>query len=636
MAAHPAAASGRRRTRGARLRLVGVGSAAVVVMVAGGALVCAVLARADLASARTGLVAGQSALLRTDPAVARAAFRSADAALARAERRLGSWEAVPGRLLPVVRQNLDVETAVVRGGRRVAAAGLLGASLVATIPTDGGRLAPQWRGGAVALDPIVRAGRIAARIGAQMGEARRLVASSGTSLLAPSVRRARAAVLETIDDARHRVEVAEAVSFLVPRMLGKDGPRRWLVGAENSGELRGRGGYIGSVGVLEVDAGRLHMGPFVATTDLPPLAPAPAAPLPLEYRRHYVALGALDSWPNLTMSPDFSSAASVLLDRLTASGGPTAGGVIATDPRALSYLLSVTGPVAVEGVAEPISADTVVDWSLNRAYFEFPDEAARKQVLGRIAGAVWGRIAMGGGLDGRRLAEAIGRALVERHAVLYSLDRREQEVIDRVGAGGGLSSDLGDYVLVVGQNMGENKMDYYVQREVNYRGRVRRDGSVDSRLSVVVRNLADPASALPDYVGGARPDIALGAGSVRTYLSVFVPEQAVIHEVRQGGVVTGGFDNRLELGKRLFGTYLEIGPGQAKEVSIRYHVPRALAPGGYRLTLQNQATVRPDEWSVEVDLPGGGGGRALRWEGPLVADRRIGVASHAPSSGGDP
>ena len=619
-------ASGGRAGPRRGLRPVLVGAAALLVIAGGWSAVAAAVARSGLLSAGADLRVGRDALVHHDPAGARTAFRRAGATLARADRVLGSWPVWPDRLLPVVRQNIEVEKALVRGGRQVAAAGLDGASIVAAVPLEAGRLAPRWQGGVVDLGPVVRAGEVAPRMTRHLAAARHLVASSPGLLLLPWVGRARSDALATIEEARRKAEVVESVSFLVPRILGNDGPRRWIVGAENSGELRGRGGYIGSLGVLETDAGRLRLGRFTATTDLPPLSSAAGSTLPAEYRRHYARLGALDSWPNLMMSPDFASAASLLLDRLRASGGPTGGGVIANDPQALSYLLAVTGPVVVAGVPEPISAENVVEWSLNRAYAEFHDDRARKQVLSDIAAAVWGRVATGDGIDGARLAEAVGRALTERHAVLYSEDRREEEAIDRIGVGGRLRSGAGDYVLVLGQNMGENKMDYYVQRHVTYRAEVRRDGSVDSRISVVVRNLADPKVVLPDYVGGPRPAIALGAGTVRTYLSVFVPEEAVIRDFRQDGKLTVGFDNRLELGKREFGTYLEVRAGQAREVSIRYRLPGAGAAADYRLTLQNQATVHPDAWSVEVETPGGTKRRFLRWAGPLVADRTIGGA----------
>ncbi|HET7488919.1 MAG TPA: DUF4012 domain-containing protein [Acidimicrobiales bacterium] len=615
MAVRPSTRPRRRLGRRALFAVAGV-----LVLAAGGASAwAAVLARSHLGDARTHLEAGRAALLRPDAASAAASFRRADRSLAAAQSQLGAWWAAPGRLLPVVRQNVGVEAAVARAGRQVAAAGLVGASMAGGLPLDGGRLAPEWRDGAVALDPIEQVGRTIPRVRARLVTAERILASSPRSLLLPEVKGARSDALTTVADARRKADVAGAVAFLVPRMLGAGGARHWIVGAENSGELRGRGGYIGAMGVLEADTGRVHMGPFVATTDLPPLLGVSASTLPPEYR-HYVDLGALNAWPNLTMSPDFSSAAAVLLDRLGASGGPMAEGVIATDPQALSYLLSATGPVSVDGLPEQITADNVVGWSLNRAYFEFPDDRTRKEILGRIASAVWSRALAGQDVAGRPLAAALGRALVEGHARLYSKDRAEEQAIVRAGVGGTIRSTPGDYLLVVGQNMGENKMDYYVRRAVSYRARVDSDGSVESVLRISVRNEASPTTAIPDYLGGPRPAISLPAASVRTYLSAFVPERAELQEFSEAGRPKDGFDNRPELGKRLFGTYLDVGPGEEREVSIRYRVPHAAGRHGYRLTVQNQSTVRPDDLTVAVDLPGRDD---LRWKGPLVGDRSL-------------
>jgi len=60
----------------------------------------------------------------------------------------------------------------------------------------------------------------------------------------------------------------------------------------------------------------------------------------------------------------------MLLGSLEAAANVPADGLIALDPIALSYLLRSTGPVEVPGIPEPLNASNVVEWSLNRIYFE--------------------------------------------------------------------------------------------------------------------------------------------------------------------------------------------------------------------------------------------------------------------------
>jgi hypothetical protein len=294
-------------------------------------------------------------------------------------------------------------------------------------------------------------------------------------------------------------------------------------------------------------------------------------------------------------------------------------------------VLEVTGPLTVRGIPEPVTAANVVDWTLSRSY-TLPDEE-RARVQAAIVEAVWERIASGD-VDPGGLLRAVARGLGERRMVVYSTDRAEQAQIERLGMAGEVAGRRGDYLLVLAQNMGENKMDYHLARTVAYRGRVAADGSIESRLDVTIRNTAPP-DPLPDEVGGPRPKLKLAAGEARSYLSALVPEDAVLQEVRIDGRRTRDFAVRSELGKRLFSTYVEAGPGVSRTVSFRYYVPRVLERGRYVLTIQNQATARPDHVSVRVRLPSGAAVRlprgfdrlardeTLAWAAPLVHEQHL-------------
>lgn len=604
------------------------------------AMATAALVREDLARAREHMLAARSALRAVSPEGATQALDRAEEALVRAERRLTSWPTLPGRLVPGVRGNLRAATALVRSGRELAAAGRESVAVVKALPFEDGRLVAPWSDGAVDPGPFSRAAGPAARVRAHVARAERLLRSSGGILLLPQLRDARQEALGVLAEARRQAEVAAAATRIIPRAFAADGSRTWLLGAENTAELRGRGGYIGSLGVVEADHGRLRLARFLPTSQLPALdLVLGGAAVPEEYRQHYRRLGGLGAWANLAMSPNFPSGARLLLSRLEASGGPKASGLVAMDPTALAYLLEVTGPVEVEGIPEPLTVGNVVDWSLNRIYFEYEGSGEeRKERLADIAQAVWGRV-ISGEVDPARLAESLGRALAGRHLVVYSADPREQALIEQLGIAGKVEGTDGDYLLVLGQNYGENKMDYYLQREVTYRGEVAADGAIDARLEVTVRNTAPADVSLPDAVGGARPRLKLEAGHARSYLSVFVPGRAILQNVLIDGTPTTNFDNRVELGKRMFATYVEVAPGGSQKVAFQYRVPDVLVAGRYRLTLQNQATVHPDEVSLRVAVPPGAvidlregfvRGKTLVWKGALTSDLDLAAEVEVP------
>jgi hypothetical protein len=411
------------------------------------------------------------------------------------------------------------------------------------------------------------------------------------------------------------------------------------VGAENTAELRGRGGYVGALSVVQAEQGQLSLEEFIPTSALPPLNIGDGTEVPSEYQKHYKNLAALEAWPNLLMSPHFPSGGRLLLTALEPAG-LKASGLISMDPRGLGYLLEAAGPIRVEGIPEPVTSSNIADWSLNQAYFQFQGSGQeRKEVLGDVAQAVWRRLISGQGVDPTRLAQGVGRALSERRLVVYSTDATEQALIESLGIGGAVEEVSGDYLLVFGQNFGENKMDYYLERHIAYRGEVQLDGSIESVLEVTVRNLAPSADSLPDIVGGSRPRLQLDPGIARSYLSVLVPPKADLVGVLVDGEPIDDFRSRPELGKRLFSVYLDVGPGESKKVAFGYRVPRVLEGNHYRLTVQNQAMVRPETMSVSVKIPpssvirlreGFLSGKELSWEGTIDSDNRLAAEVNVP------
>jgi hypothetical protein len=292
--------------------------------------------------------------------------------------------------------------------------------------------------------------------------------------------------------------------------------------------------------------------------------------------------------------------------------------------------MQATGPVQVAGVPDTLTAANVVDWALNRIYaLDASHQDQRKATLADIAQAVWQRI-----LTGRAspvpLAHALGRALREGHLLVYSNDRAEQTDFSSLGITGEVNQLSGDYLMVLTQNFGENKMDYYMQRDVTYRGRPAADGSLDVNLQVTLHNRAPAGVALTDFVGGARPHLGLPANTGRSYLSVFVPSSARLNAVSVDGAAAKDVDNAPELGRRYFATPVDVSAGASVSVVFSYTVPKAFAGGLYRLSVQNQATVHPDRLSVDVTLPdgvrppGGPTSQALTWSGRLTSDLHLG------------
>lgn len=627
------------RTGPLRSRIYGVALAALLALACAPGAFLALSARGDLLSAQNSLLEARRGAVELDPQVARAHLARAQGSFGSAEDKLTSPATLGLRAIPGLNNNLEVPLTIARLGDSLVQAGRSGLELLEALPFAGGRPSASFGGGVLDLAPFAAASEPAQKLQRELNEAARLLHRTPATLLLPPVADARRRGLDLLSDASAQADTAAAGAFLVPRLFGAAGPRTWVVGAENNAELRGRGGYMGSFGILSADAGRLALADFRPTSALPPLPQDESenAAIEAEFRDRYFALGGAVAWQNLFMSPNFPTGAGMFLGNLGQSAGIQADGVIGLDPVALSYLLRATGPVVVPGIPEPLNAENIVDWSLNRIYFLAGNNDERRELLSIIAATVWGRLLNDPNLDFAQLSKAVGQALTERRLVLYSADPEEQRVIERLGIGGAVSGTNDDYLLLVGQNVAENKMDYYMDRDIDYSGVLQADGTLEATVSATVTNTSVPGTAFPEYIVGDRSDIP--KGNIKQFLSLFLPSQAEVRQVLVDGRVVP-FESKLDSGKLRVATYVDVAPGGSQKVTVGYRLEDAMADGRYRLVLQNQSTIQPDHLNLRIRLPENAEARALQgfsssggalvWEGALDSDTELSADVELP------
>ncbi len=182
--------------------------------------------------------------------------------------------------------------------------------------------------------------------------------------------------------------------------------------------------------------------------------------------------------------------------------GMDVDGVIAIDPVALSYILGATGPVVMRD-GETVTEGNVVKLTESTVYDRFPptDQSARKQYLQDVASEVVKKIS-GPLKSPRTLFDALGRAVSERRIAVWSSSPTDQKLLEETPLAHEVPDDPAPYAGVVINNLGGNKMDYYLERQIEYVA----DGcDGNTRLSTVTvrltNTLAD-ATQLSDYVAG--------------------------------------------------------------------------------------------------------------------------------------
>ncbi len=270
-----------------------------------------------------------------------------------------------------------------------------------------------------------------------------------------------------LDKALPLLHAGLSAALLAPDLLGADGPRTYLILAQNEDELRPTGGFITGVGEVRIQNGRLVSMTFrdsYAVDDFSLPYPDPPEPL-----RRYMGI---DLWVfrDSNWSPDFPTAARQAI-ALYRPGTPVQiDGVIALDQHALRELVGALGPLTVEG--DTITRDTLIPY-IRQAWA--PEDGRltgewwleRKSFMGALAQAMWDRLRKGT-VDSQTLIRTLLQLLEEKHILVYLSDPQAQALVARQNWDGALRPGMGDFLMVVDANVGYNKASAKTQEAIKY------------------------------------------------------------------------------------------------------------------------------------------------------------------------
>lgn len=399
-----------------------------------------------------------------------------------------------------------------------------------------------------------------------------------TSRLLPQVSEPLSQAAEQLQQVTGALNVAADASQLTPLMLGADEPRDYLVVIQNNSESRASGGIPGALAVLRADAGKLSLIEQASAGDVGVMSPV--LDVGAEQQQIYSSrLGKFMQDINLT--PDFPTAAGSAQAMWERKFGQRVDGVISMDPIALSYILTATGPVQLDGIGlstleylglpTELTGQNVVQTLLSDVYSKIEKPEVQDAYFAAVAREVFAALSRGNG-DGKGLVDGILRGTKEGRILVWSSDATEQAVIAEYPLSGSVSGPSitpAQFGVYFNDGTGA-KMDYYVERTVQLIKGCPKDGYEQTTVRVTSTNSAptDAATSLPAYVTG-NGVFGVPPGSVQTNIVAYGPVQAQVETAKLDGQKTE-FAPYFHSNRPVGVLAIRLAPGESRTVDFTF------------------------------------------------------------------
>ncbi len=366
----------------------------------------------------------------------------------------------------------------------------------------------------------------------------------------------------------------KSLAYFGEYFLRKDNQEKaFLLLFQNDMELRPGGGYIGSFGILKIKNGQIKEFSVHDLSNFDGRIPSIIKPpYPMEKTLH------INDWKlrDSNWSPDFpTNAQKADYFYHLGKGQEKFVGVIAINTHVLASLLKVTGPIKLTsypGVYNSENAILNLEYQVEKGYIQQGiKKGDRKSVMNILAKAILKKIRILSNSKKLALAKIILQDLNQKDIQFYFKDKKlEQQAVSANWSGEVNQNWTGDYLMLVDANLGSFKSDYYIKRSFNY--------AVDLSGKT-------PQSTLKiTYLHKGKTEDWMTKNYL-TYLRVYTPNQSWL--VTSTGLKDIQYKN--SLGKKYFGSLVEVPLGQSRTVELKYNLPDTITDNNYQLLIQKEA-----------------------------------------------
>lgn len=357
---------------------------------------------------------------------------------------------------------------------------------------------------------------------------------------------------------------------LLPPMLGADGHRTYIMLFQNNAEATSLGGAASAWTILNVDNGAISLGEQPATESFPRDQPIP---IPLDKSvSDLFGENGLQFSNNVTLRPDFPTAAKLAQAFWLRESGHKVDGVLSFDPVALSYLLNATGPLKLPS-GETLDSGNTVKTLLSDVYAKYSGAKVQNAFFASAAASVFGALTSSSP-DVNKLVAALTRSVSEGRLMVWSDHPAEAKVLSKIQLGGIMdtTNSLNTQIGVFFNENSASKMAYYLKTSVALTSTACQ--SPDSPVFTAVVSLnsnitLQAEKALPAYV---RSQVYMRPVKTRTQVYVYGPPGAKYVTFTDGGgaLATTLLGSATDLGRPVAHVAMDLTAGQTGTFTVTF------------------------------------------------------------------
>jgi hypothetical protein len=221
----------------------------------------------------------------------------------------------------------------------------------------------------------------------------------------------------------------------------------------------------------------------------------------------------------------------------------------------------------------------------------------RKDFIPLIAESAMNRL-KSGDFNPARLIESVAAALNERAVQIWLTDPDATALLAHQGWDGGLHPQQGaDYVALVDTNMGYNKVDAVIERQLAYTVDWPNGPTAPAQATVSI-SYHHPLNVVDDVCSPRTTYKSLGSYEEMTercyfsYVRLYTPKGSELISV-EGVEADSITEQPGERGTQLFAGYFSLQPSEEHTVTFTYNLPPHITPDNYQLLLQRQSGAGP-------------------------------------------